>query len=149
HPRGRGRGDLADSRASARETRARLPIRAGDLGAEGGRQTHPRGRALARPLAPLAAAAQLLLALRGAFLVQLRLALSARGPLAGDRGLGPALLGLLAVMARGVTLGLVLNLPQPAALSGTTSHRDDDPEDDHCCDDDGDDRNRGHLNSFG
>ncbi len=51
HPRGRGRGDLADRPAAAREPGPVHPVRAGDLGAEGGRQADPRDRPVARALA--------------------------------------------------------------------------------------------------
>ncbi len=42
HPPGHGRGDLADRAAAARRAGARAPLRARDLGTEGGGQADPR-----------------------------------------------------------------------------------------------------------
>src|SRR5262249_30182587 len=94
------------------------------------------------------AALQLRLALPGLLLVELGLGLGALRPFLGDRGLAAALLGAMLMVADVVALGLVLHPPEFPALGGAAGDGGEDREDDHCSDDDGDDRNRGHLNSF-
>ena len=66
---------------------------------------------MARSLAALAFAAQLLLAPARPLLVEVRFDLGALGPLLGYRGLGAALLGPLTVVSRVVVLRPLLPCP--------------------------------------
>jgi hypothetical protein len=78
-------------------------------------------RASAPRSAPVA---QFLLASAGAFLVELGLYLCPLGPLLGDRGLSPTLVGPLAMVPHVIVLSLNLLAAKLTPLTGATARRD-------------------------
>jgi len=105
--------------------------------------------ACAMVLSLLVVPVQFSLAVVAALFVELSLYLCPPRALLGDRGLGATLLGMLAVVACIVVLGLGLNLGEPALAAGTANDGYDNREDDQGADDYGDDCDGGHRSSFG